>query len=481
VTVYNDGPSDAANAVISDVLPAETTFVSTTGCDNDPNGVPTCNILNIPALGNAVVTIVAAIDAATVHNTLILNNVSVVSDSPEPPEGGSDNNATFEETIVITEAYWDVTKTYNDGNASPVAITLTCDVLGEVDTDSVAPGQTVTLTATGFAAGENCTVTEDVPGGYFEAYSEQCEITGLISGTTYNCDIINGESFATFEVYKIFKDGNDVTPVTLMMQCNNGLPTQQEVTITPPETPIRGNYQAKFVVTKFSPGSMDCTVTEKGTPGYTASYRCGLIGDLTTTCDDGDASLLDPIGGDGPCTYTDVDTDNTAGPAMHYCTINNYPDPVEVAVTKDWVMAGAESQAVEEITDITIMCDGEIVGPSDSSPGYDYYLKSKNGSSKFTAKDIEGDDVITVDVIPNFPESDCYADENIRNSAVEKTSTCGDRSDPGMTISAAGGGDSCTLTNTVFFEGIPTLSQYGLAIMALLMLGIGMVGFRRFV
>jgi hypothetical protein len=35
-------------------------------------------------------------------------------------------------------------------------------------------------------------------------------------------------------------------------------------------------------------------------------------------------------------------------------------------------------------------------------------------------------------------------------------------------------------TNTVFFEGIPTLSQYGLALMALLMLGVGMVGFRRF-
>jgi len=31
----------------------------------------------------------------------------------------------------------------------------------------------------------------------------------------------------------------------------------------------------------------------------------------------------------------------------------------------------------------------------------------------------------------------------------------------------------------VFYEGIPTLSQYGMALMALLMLGMGMVGFRR--
>jgi hypothetical protein len=37
------------------------------------------------------------------------------------------------------------------------------------------------------------------------------------------------------------------------------------------------------------------------------------------------------------------------------------------------------------------------------------------------------------------------------------------------------------MTNTVFYEGIPTLNQYGMAIMALLMLGMGFVGFRRFV
>ena len=42
-----------------------------------------------------------------------------------------------------------------------------------------------------------------------------------------------------------------------------------------------------------------------------------------------------------------------------------------------------------------------------------------------------------------------------------------------------GGGAECTITNTRFYEGIPTLSQYGLAILALLMLGVGLIGFRR--
>ena len=37
--------------------------------------------------------------------------------------------------------------------------------------------------------------------------------------------------------------------------------------------------------------------------------------------------------------------------------------------------------------------------------------------------------------------------------------------DCGDLVFSAGHGDSCLITNTVFFEGIPTLSQYGMAIL----------------
>jgi hypothetical protein len=45
---------------------------------------------------------------------------------------------------------------------------------------------------------------------------------------------------------------------------------------------------------------------------------------------------------------------------------------------------------------------------------------------------------------------------------------------------SVGHGGSCTITNTLFFEGIPTLNHYGMALMALLMLGLGVLGLRRF-
>jgi len=66
VTVHNDGPSDAINVVVTDTLPAGVTFVSTAGCAEDPNGVPTCSLGDIAAGGSDSYTITVTVDASTV-------------------------------------------------------------------------------------------------------------------------------------------------------------------------------------------------------------------------------------------------------------------------------------------------------------------------------------------------------------------------------------------------------------------------------
>jgi hypothetical protein len=88
-----------------------------------------------------------------------------------------------------------------------------------------------------------------------------------------------------------------------------------------------------------------------------------------------------------------------------------------------------------------------------------------------------GDSVTaSVEVDTTAGDASCTAYETgIDSSEVESVDTCEDA----MVVEAAGS-NGCEITNTVFFEGIPTLSQYGLALMALLMLGMGMIGFRRF-
>ena len=69
----------------------------------------------------------------------------------------------------------------------------------------------------------------------------------------------------------------------------------------------------------------------------------------------------------------------------------------------------------------------------------------------------------------------CKAYEDIVQSGVESENGC-----ESFTTLSAGEVYGCKIKNSVFFEGIPTLSQWGMALMALLMLGVGLVGFRRF-
>jgi hypothetical protein len=86
---------------------------------------------------------------------------------------------------------------------------------------------------------------------------------------------------------------------------------------------------------------------------------------------------------------------------------------------------------------------------------------------------------LSTDNFSVYPDWDgstyCSVEERVFESGIESNaSTCS------HLVVTPGVGNACTITNTRFYEGIPTLSQYGLAILALLMLGVGMVGFRRF-
>lgn len=95
ITVSNAGPSDAANVVATDTLPSGVTFVSTTGCADDPNGVPTCNLGMIAAGENKQYTVTVTVNTGT--SGVITNNVSVTSDATDPTPG---NNNISEDTTV---------------------------------------------------------------------------------------------------------------------------------------------------------------------------------------------------------------------------------------------------------------------------------------------------------------------------------------------------------------------------------------------
>ena len=148
------------------------------------------------------------------------------------------------------------------------------------------------------------------------------------------------------------------------------------------------------------------------------------------------------------------------------CVVNNTARDGTFTVNKDWNVfnedAGSE---VHEKAHVEIRCDARITNGGSYDDFFDnWYLSGYLGDGES----------LTATVSTLTGTANCWATEHIYESGVESTGDCGSRP------IVAGGSSSCTFTNTVFFEGIPTLSQYGLALMALLMLGVGMVGFRRF-
>jgi hypothetical protein len=264
---------------------------------------------------------------------------------------------------------------------------------------------------------------------------------------------------AVIAVSVFFDNGDDETPVTLHLQCTSGSISPSAAVVVNPQF---GSYEHAFVISQI-PGNTDnvCTVTQSAVAGYETAYECGTLGysSLSGECD-GTYS-------DDACTFDDIQIGDVGG-----CLVRNNVEGVEFVVTKVWDVSGAAGDYYDLDAEIKITCD-DVVG---MEPGYKKYGKYR---TRFELEDGDYEDgvaTVTVMVYPEYDGSECWAEEDDVDSAVEV-----DDSDCQSVDIGVGSGGECTITNTLFFEGIPTLNQYGMAIMALLMLGVGFVGFRRFV
>lgn len=232
---------------------------------------------------------------------------------------------------------------------------------------------------------------------------------------------------ATFAVEKDFDDDNDAE-VDVTLSCNTGLPLEQTQTISEGD-PVN------FVIGDFEPGTLDCEVTEDVPAGYTASY------------DDGTVSA-------DSCSWEDL----TGGPLQ--CTVTNSLEQVAVEVTKSWIDENPEFNT-QYVANADWSCNNVAFGNSsgfldfNGNPDTETFLVYPDWESGTTCS------IIEVDLLESGVEVD--------------DSEC-----QGLIV-LPGEGASCTIFNTRLYEGIPTLSQYGLGVLALLMLGVGLVGFRRFV
>jgi hypothetical protein len=436
-TVTNDGPADVGG--IESELVASLTLGAGITCSiptvSEGSAVVSGIGISVTWSGvdlafqeAATMDLSCTADATATHNAVFAAELSVTSLSGTDPNPANDS-ASLQSTI-IREAVFDVSKVWDGSGGGEVNVTLTCN--DAVVSSGFTSGQMASFTLTGFADNTVCTIEEDIPAGFSPTYSPGCAVNPVVSGSIYDCVITNAVSNATFAVTKAYSDGND-DEVEVMLSCNNGLPLEQTFTIS------EGN-PVFFVITNFTDGEADCEVTETGTAdGYTPSYDNGsVVSDVS-------------------CAYENI------GSAEYTCTISNAADPATFTVTKEWVIEGAVGEEVQEEASVSIFCNNAIDGGFWNGSEYQY--------NTFLSGD---GDFVEVSVDTTTQSAQCRAEENIFQSGVETADDCGTRTIP------AGGSSSCTITNTVFFEGIPTLSQWGLAILALLMLGMGLVGLRRF-
>jgi uncharacterized repeat protein (TIGR01451 family) len=181
--VTNNGPADATGVVVTDTLPAGTTYQSnttSTGTANHASGTVTWNIGSLASGATATIDIIVTAPAST---GTITNNASVSGDQTDPVAG---NNTTTEDTLVALPTDADLAITKSD---SP---------------DPVATGgsltYTLTVTNNGPGNATGVIVTDILPAGVTYISSGTAiftapdkvtwNIAGLANGATANLTIL---------------------------------------------------------------------------------------------------------------------------------------------------------------------------------------------------------------------------------------------------------------------------------------------------
>jgi hypothetical protein len=330
-----------------------------------------------------------------------------------------DENPDTDEMIVFTPAGGHVIRNDSD---------LTCQVGFDIVVEAVAPGnnnRVVELTGWINAGGD---------GGNVGVCSNG-NVASAEASVAFNFNVTS-----TFRVTKDFSDDN-TDPVEVHIRCDAGLPLYQSHMLVEGST-------VDFTVKDYRPGDLDCQVWETPVDNYVPTYTASATTGVGTPSDDADGCYYSAVEGGG-----------------FLCAITNVAGPGDLTVNKEWILGESDGEGLELIAPVTIGCDQPILeNDVQTSPDYWYVMRTLEGEI----------DSITIAVDTSNGDALCEAIEGEMPSGVFVDNGCS-----AVTVTS-GQEASCLITNTMFFEGIPTLSQFGMAILVLLTLGVGMVGFRRY-
>jgi uncharacterized repeat protein (TIGR01451 family) len=308
ITVDNAGPSDAQNVVVTDTLPAGVTFVSSTGCVEDPTGVPTCSLGNITVGGNASYTVTVSVDANTTGT--ITNNASVSSSTAD---SNAANDSTSEDTAISSEADLSISKV---DDVDPVVAgnnlvyTITVDNAGPGDAQNVVvtdtlPAGVTFVSSTGctedptgvpscslgtIAAGANAsyTVTVSVDANTTGTITNNASVTSSATDPDPSNDSISENTLVNTEVDLAVTDIDDIDPIiagnnlVYTVTVDNAGPSDAQNVVVTDTLPAGVTFVSSTGCAEDPTGVPSCSL---GTiaAGGSASYDVTVNVDASTT------------------------------------------------------------------------------------------------------------------------------------------------------------------------------------------------------
>ena len=274
VSVINRGPDDAQNVVLTDGVPANTTFVSETqisgpsaSCTNPSAGSATgatvCTIATLATGASAVFSITYAINSGVAEETEITNTATVTSTTSELHT--PDNTVTA--TTLVT------------ANAEECTVTCPGDITQAADNGQCTAAVNYS-SATG--AGGNCDTIECSPpaGSTFPSGT-----------TTVTCAAATGDPCT----FRITVTGNDEQAPTII--CPGDVTTQAA-----PSSTVRVDFPEPETIDNCSAVTVSCS------PASGSSFP---IGTTTVTCTATDAS-----NNSANCTFSVIVTESVVNCAL---------------------------------------------------------------------------------------------------------------------------------------------------------------------
>ncbi len=238
IVATNAGPSNAENVVLTDTLPAGTTFVESSGdavCTAEEPGEVVCTLGTLAVGPGRTVKLTVAVGADVPDGTTLTNSVTVSSTTSDP---NGDNNTATTETTVETSAdlaieaaatqTWQEQEALTSGDKKDkgtiVLLTLTVRNLGPSDAQNITVLDTLPLrpdkvgveslpSACTYDSGQDhvvtCTAESLAAGGTLEfpiklrvRAEGELTNTATVSSTTEDPNLDNNTSTIRFFVWK---------------------------------------------------------------------------------------------------------------------------------------------------------------------------------------------------------------------------------------------------------------------------------------